>query len=63
MIIEDEDRITVVIFSETYHKARTPKRCVQCFQEIPAGATYRRLAGKVDGELFVEITCLGCPPY
>ena len=63
MIVEPEDRIEVVIFAETYHKARTPKGCAMCFGPIPAGARYRRLAGKVDGEVFVEITCLGCPPH
>jgi len=41
-------------------KARKPHACQVCGEQINAGETYERRAGKFDGSFFSEITCRRC---
>lgn len=47
-------------FRQTFHTARTPKKCEVCCWEIPEGAPYQKTASSFDGGFASTIACFGC---
>lgn len=56
----DPDVPTVVKINERLVTGAKPHVCDDCFGPIPKGIRYRRIAWKVDGEIRVTTTHLGC---
>lgn len=48
------------VHSETWHKARTPKKCCECSREIQPGERYRRDAQLDDYSWGTYFTCETC---
>ena len=47
-------------YDEKTRKARKPHRCCECGKTIQSGERYHYAAGKFEGDLFTQKTCLLC---
>lgn len=47
-------------YSEVVRRARKPYKCCECYEPISVGERYEAAAGKWEGEIFTERTCLPC---
>ncbi len=47
-------------YSASIHKARKPRECCECGEQIKSGDRYEYVAGKWDGHFEVFCTCMAC---
>jgi len=56
----DCELIQMEFFCETWHRARKPRKCIECHKQIPVGDRYSASRSKQGGKFRAWSTCETC---